>query len=37
VNCLPITISASLPLYVGGSGNIGYPDNFKGTISAFSF
>jgi hypothetical protein len=37
VNCLPITISASLALYVGGSGNVGFTDNFQGTISAFSF
>jgi len=36
-NCTPISISASVPLFVGGSGNVGYTDNWMGSISAFSF
>jgi len=36
--CTPISLStAAEPFFVGGSGNVGYTDNWAGGISAFSF
>jgi hypothetical protein len=33
VNCLPIFIPTSTQVFVGASGNVGYNDNFVGTIT----
>lgn len=35
--CTPISIRASVKLFVGGSGNVGYTDNWMGGVSGFSF
>jgi hypothetical protein len=32
-NCLPVVIPGGTPMYIGASGNIGYNDNFAGTMS----
>ena len=34
--CQPVTLHTTTPLYVGGSGHVGYADNWNGTVSAFS-
>jgi len=32
-NCLPVIIPGGTPMYIGASGNVGYNDNFAGTMS----